>query len=426
MACAALAWDTLSLTMKPLSPAWKWILFFVACAVLLTRRMELIFIPQFFAEDGSVFFPQSMDMGWRAVFTPCAGYILLLPRLVAGATTWVPWLYLPLVYNLAGMIVTAFVVVRVASSRLPRVAAVAGAVALLVVPFNGVIYSCLNSLHFILGALLVVNLLEPAPASRSETVRRLIEVVLASLSGPEGIILLPWVAWRALQLRKSPRGLILMGGIAITALIQLGVLLLSHNRDANCLIVRDDVFSVAKTGEFELPPVSIISRYITCFFCRWAGLPTKLLGIEWVALVGAAILFTPLLWGCGRKHLQVVFLLLAASGAFLMAGRYANPVWMRPYSGDCQARFIFFPYVLAFWSLGWIAASPGLWRQRVAYALIGLVCISSLTRWQADSLGNYRWGEQLAEHRATHSLYFFYPCTPAFPQCARAPKHDER
>jgi hypothetical protein len=68
--------------------------------LLFLRRPDSLTKPQFFAEDGLVFFHDQVLFGaWDALFTPYAGYLHVVPRLVAFIASFFPVREAPLVYN---------------------------------------------------------------------------------------------------------------------------------------------------------------------------------------------------------------------------------------------------------------------------------------------------------------------------------------
>ena len=51
--------------------------------VLFYRKPGVYGHPQFWAEDVIVFFRENPELGVRAIFRPCCGYLLVIPRVVA-------------------------------------------------------------------------------------------------------------------------------------------------------------------------------------------------------------------------------------------------------------------------------------------------------------------------------------------------------
>ena len=60
-------------------------------ALLLLRRPGSLLHPQFWAEDGPLFFQDAFNHGFRStILQPASGYLHSFPRLVAGLSLLVP------------------------------------------------------------------------------------------------------------------------------------------------------------------------------------------------------------------------------------------------------------------------------------------------------------------------------------------------
>jgi hypothetical protein len=87
--------------------------------VLLWRRPDIPTNPQFWAEDGSVFFTQAREQGVMSLALPYAGYYHLAARGTAwAAARFPPPEYAPSAYAFASWLLLALVVVYVFSDRL--------------------------------------------------------------------------------------------------------------------------------------------------------------------------------------------------------------------------------------------------------------------------------------------------------------------
>src|SRR5258707_11015955 len=77
--------------------------------LLVLRRPDAITNPQFWAEDGPVFFfGQISHTGLSALMVPYAGYLLGVPRLVAAFAALFPASSAPLIFNLFALAIAAF------------------------------------------------------------------------------------------------------------------------------------------------------------------------------------------------------------------------------------------------------------------------------------------------------------------------------
>ena len=76
-------------------------------AVLVLKRPDALLLPQFFAEDGRIFFHDQLVFGAAAMWMPYAGYLLLAARAVAVFASWGSVGAAPLIYNTAALLIAA-------------------------------------------------------------------------------------------------------------------------------------------------------------------------------------------------------------------------------------------------------------------------------------------------------------------------------
>src|SRR3954469_12775577 len=95
--------------------------FLLAALAVISRRPDAISNPQFFAEDGNVWFAEAYNYGWaRALAITHTGYFQTLPRLGAALALAVPLQHAPLVMNLVGLVLQVAPVVFLLSARAER------------------------------------------------------------------------------------------------------------------------------------------------------------------------------------------------------------------------------------------------------------------------------------------------------------------
>jgi hypothetical protein len=94
-----------SLNLKP-GIGWKLqvLVFSIAAPAVGSHRPDAIFNPQFYGEDGPVWYGQAYASGWLTfLFHSRSGYFQTLPRLAASLALPVPLRFAPLVMNLIGV-----------------------------------------------------------------------------------------------------------------------------------------------------------------------------------------------------------------------------------------------------------------------------------------------------------------------------------
>jgi hypothetical protein len=86
-----------------LNTAWLIAGFAIDLLLIFLRDPSLFTRPQFWAEDGKVWYAQAYNQGWLHSLTqPLGGYLNTLQRLGAGAALLVPFRWAPLVMALEG------------------------------------------------------------------------------------------------------------------------------------------------------------------------------------------------------------------------------------------------------------------------------------------------------------------------------------
>jgi hypothetical protein len=215
------------------SSAWRRYLG-VATAVfvlLVLRRVDGLANPQFWAEDGTVFFQQSLQPGcWRHVHTFVHGFPYLGQRLIACTATPVPLVAVPLVYNLVAYVVAA---ASVAAASLPGFRHVIRSDALRVVlcvaiaalPQATELLGSLVNTAWFLALWLVLLTLMRLPASLGSRSALAVAGVLATFSAPLSPLAAPlWLgraayALRSRRLRDAGFALVLAAGVAALVLV---------------------------------------------------------------------------------------------------------------------------------------------------------------------------------------------------------------
>lgn len=200
-------------------------------ALLLLRRPESLRHPQFWAEDGTLFFQEAFNHGFLKTFLqPASGYLHSFPRLVAGFSLLFPMELTPLIFNLAAFVVQLVPALYLLGPRLHRLipsfsARAIAATLFISLPASSETYVNITNSHWHL-ALTAVCILAATPAmdTRIRVLETLV-VALFSLTGPFSILFLPLVAPRLLEVIRgalSVRSQMVSAVIAAGALVQLG------------------------------------------------------------------------------------------------------------------------------------------------------------------------------------------------------------
>lgn len=184
---------------RALAPRWSKprplpvpLLVLFALIVLIARRPDAFFNPQFWAEDAVLFHVQAETLGARSLLEPAMGYHHAIPRLVALVTVrLVPAVLQPAAFNYAMIAVVLLVFVSFASSRWPGPRAVFLVGAVLLVPQCGEIFCTLTNVQWVTALFIVFTAAVPPPDTRLGCACESFALLLFGLTGPFSIALLP-------------------------------------------------------------------------------------------------------------------------------------------------------------------------------------------------------------------------------------------
>lgn len=374
--------------------------FIFALLAFISRRPDLWIAPQFWGEDGAIFFHAAATDGWKSWWSPYAGYLHFIPRTIACLTIEIPWEFLPLIYVWAAGFIAAGITTRVAFSALPLLPRFLGAVAIFAVPHIGEVFLNVTNVNWILAFLLVVNCLEPAPLRRVEAGRRAGEVLVAGLSGPLVLLLAPLALVFTFRTRGKPLSNVIVGAWVVAFITQAAVLLLSTRT------------STFVHGQPLASLDIIIPRYVNfIFFGLWASYTPF---FAWVMTILVIVALGALLLDKTNSYRGNPGLLLVLAGAILVSGRVVGDFWGNPWGFG--ARYTYVPIVLFLWAAAWLASGARRKSMRgLALGMFGLPIFAALSSWSAPPLPQLNWSRQVREAREGLRTTFETPPDVSFP-----------
>jgi hypothetical protein len=195
-------------------------------AIILYRRPDEFFAPQFSVEDGALFFRQALEDGPASILRPYVDYLHLFPRLVAWGASFLPVLWAPALYAWTSLAVILGVCAYLFRPRagLPRPALLA--VCLAFAPNAVFLFGNITHSQWFLAFLLPVLAVQEEPRDRRGAAADLALLALVGLTGPFAILALPLFAFRWARDRAA-HSLRMLAVCAACAAVQ-GALLLSH------------------------------------------------------------------------------------------------------------------------------------------------------------------------------------------------------
>ncbi len=183
------------------------LIFLLALVVLFFRRPDIITNPQFWAEDGASWFADAVNSGYSPVtlLINYTGYLTVIQRLVGLLSGFVPMEQAPLFFNMCALGIQALVLVYLWSKRanfISKSMKIFMTFIYLCMPFTEEVHGNTTNSQWFLGLLLFLLLF--IEESKSRTVRYIdcTIIVIASLSGPFSILLMPIIAFEAWRKKK--------------------------------------------------------------------------------------------------------------------------------------------------------------------------------------------------------------------------------
>jgi len=354
-------------------------LVFIVTALAIVSRLPSLFLhPQFYAEDGAVWYLQAYQGGWlRSLTIPNVGYLTTLPRLGAGLSLLVPFRWAPLVMNLFGLLVQCVPVTVLLSQRCksfgPLSLRAAFALFYIISPnaFELHVVDTNTQWHLTL-AVALLSFAEP-PSSWVGRVFDIVVFALVGLSAPFCIVLAPLVLvffW----FRRHSWSLVQAGILGLSALIQIAMIHSSPTRTTGTLGANLPRFLRIFGG-------NVIGASIFGAFGIGKYAPMILIVL---ASVGGAVLYFYVL---RFSSLEIKLFTLFGLGIFLASLRSPLvPPNVPPWQSLVYAsgnRYWYFPMMAFLWGVIWCFrfAPHAIFRRLAAYTLV-LSMIGVVAQWE--------------------------------------------
>ncbi len=368
--------------------------FWVAAAavVLVVRKTDAFTNPQFWAEDFSPFFVDAHISGPKALLSPYNGYLHLLPRLIAWLASPLHPSIQPAAYALAALGVTLLVVAQALSPRLDLPGKPWLALAMVAVPHTGEIFLNVTNLQWITALGLLLTLLKRDPENAAEWAVDVTALVVAGLTGPFSVLLLPLFLVRGYE-RRTRAAWIIAAVVAGPAAVQL-----SHLWSAPAF------YSPGAWNAGNL--LGVLAVRLPMTLAIGEAWPVKL-GYTWAVSLGGALVagWIFLSARCGRWREARLFL-LAALALFLAAGikRGRPDTWAfyDTFNGD---RYFYGPKVIALWLVVVIIAElRSQWQRTVGIIVVTLAFAANLPAFRIKPLPDLRWASYSDRIKAGESV----------------------
>jgi len=355
--------------------------FLVATILIAARRPDQIAFPEAWNEDGSYIVQLLIQDGWRYIFYPVNGYLLIPSKLISYLALRISFIYYPAVSTMLAVMAHAACVTVVARAPTVLPARLAMAAAIVFVPTDPEVFVLPTyTLWWTPFLILVALLWSGAPGS----IWRPLFVILGGISAPVVIAVLPVLAVNAAVRRRKEEVWLLIVA-ALVAAIQL------------LIILSTDEISTG-TLRFELWPV-VVTRFFGLVTSGQADALTASLLLVGLLTVGVFLL---------PRGDRLPYCLLGGCLAGMIAtASYRVPVEiLSPVGGG--PRYFFYPYVLEMWMLIWLAVRMPLYLKAVPVLILLAVVPLSLKHFQRHQERLRSWAVSARECHAGQLNTIFY------------------
>jgi hypothetical protein len=368
----------------------------LACAIVISRRVDAFTSAQFYAEDGSKWFSDAYAHGpLGALLLSYNGYFQLISRL--GPVVAAPFniLYAPLIYNIIGLLVQVAPVAFLLSSRfdtvVPSLRARLAICAVYVLMPSTELNVDITTAQFHLLVLAVLVIVAPEPRRWYWTAFDVMVVVLCGLSGPFAYVLAPVAAlWFIVRRRRFT--LVLLTLLVAAIPIQLYAGLTSPRPHAalgasvhNLILIISDRIILAGS------------------FAEEGGTHVVLANTSHGALLGAVICVLALpivVLAALRAPWELRIFGLTALG--IAASGLASPLvsghdaWAMLIVSRAGERYFLLAQVAWVVTVVWAACRlPRTWMTQAAWAVCAVAFASGLiTAWGYPPFPDYHWAQE--------------------------------
>jgi hypothetical protein len=326
-------------------------------ALIALRKSDSLLNPQFWAEDGALFFIEVERYGgWGLLARPYEGYLHFLPRLIAACGGSLPLPFVPAFYAWSALIVTGLIAWWLQSPRLPLRGGAVAALALAAAPHNGEVWLTICNLQWVTAVGLFALVLARDPEGNAARTGELALLLATGLTGPFILLALPLFAARAWQ-RRSRWSCVLLAVAAATAAAHVPALLaraLPADPPAWAPLHHLAVVGRRVVGSLFLGEVPL------------GELPCIALALAAPVSLGWALWHRRTVLAGGLTLLAAALLIVAATGY-----KVRPDTWTLSELGNGD-RYFFIPKIFLLWLLAALALDSG---KRVRVALIALLAL---------------------------------------------------
>lgn len=356
------------------------IFFGVAASVLInfSRRPDALLNPQFWAEDGRVWYEQAYNNGLlSSLLNSEAGYFQTIPRLIAGFSQLFVFDYAPLIFNLSAISVRTLVVCFMLSGRLDKLLPnlwwkIFAAFIYLAVPHSYESHGNVTNIQWHLAFLCCLVIISIPAKDSLWKIFDVSVVAVSAVSGPFCLFIFPLAVIKYWH-ERDRETLLLAAILFVGVLVQGGSLLLKERLDDVpngasikwlSRILAGHLFASAIVGEK--------GNFWMHNQALWKDVSVALVNIVGITLIIYALIKSNL-----ELRLLLTFSFLIIAGALISPSVSADtPQWIVMNGPGNGARYWILPIFCFLLTLFWLANRAE--HKIIRFLSIGLLILSSI------------------------------------------------
>lgn len=188
-------------------------------AILIARDFQTYAHPMFWAEDGTIFFRESLLFGLKSLIMPYAGYLFTFHRLAALLVVNLPYSIIPAVYVYINLGFILLVGAKILSSRFDVPYKALFLLSIVLIPTAGEIFD-FDAIQWILSLTLLILLVQKQPRSLLETAGDCLFLTISGLTGVFILLAFPLYVFKYFK-KRNRYNLVLLVIAFVCSLLQL-------------------------------------------------------------------------------------------------------------------------------------------------------------------------------------------------------------
>lgn len=253
------------------------VLITIGSVLIISRSIQAVFHPYFWAESGAIFYADAWNHGISALLSPFAGYPVLLPRLASELAVQFPLTIGPFIFMIVSLIVQMIPLALIFSPRFANktvspITKIALAAIYVALPNSYEVNMHMISAQWQLAVIAFLILISAPPTKKSQRLFDVIGLLLAGLTGPFATLLFPVAVifyWQKHSSKYNLRLLIITACAAIDGFAY--IITHAYSRSGNApLGISFGLLTRILGGQIVLGALTGMRGYTQILQHRWA------------------------------------------------------------------------------------------------------------------------------------------------------------